>query len=108
LVKLRGLSLHNVITITRINIPHALGELCLHHTRLISLGNMQALEYLIYAVGDKVLLVMQPYIWLGGVIINWDLDAHNLALGVLVVQSQTIGLFLVVFHNVVEKLVLDV
>ena len=69
---------------------------------------MQALEYLIYAVGDKVLLVMQPYIWLGGVIINWDLDAHNLALGVLVVQSQTIGLFLVVFHNVVEKLVLDV
>jgi hypothetical protein len=57
----------------------------LYHCCLVSLGHVQTLEYLLDAVGLKVLLVVEPHIWLRGVVIHWDLDAANLRFGVLVI-----------------------
>ena len=69
---------------------------------------MYSLEYLINAVGLEVFLVVQPDIRLRGIILDRYLDAAHFLLCVLVIESQTVSLFLMILHNVIEKLILDV
>ena len=105
---MRCFSLHYVITVTRVDVPQAFRRLSLYDSCLISLSNMYSLEYLINAVGLEVLLVVQPDIRLRSIVLNRDLDAAYFLLRILMVQPQAVSLFLLVLHNVIEKLVLDV
>lgn len=69
---------------------------------------MDSLEYLINAVSLEIFLVMQPDIRLRCIVLHRYLDAAHFLLGLLVVKSQAVSLLLVVFHHVIEKLVLDI
>ena len=74
-----GLSLHDVILITRVDVSHTLWHLCAQHTRLVPFRDMDCLEYIFNNVGSLVSSKLEPNVILAHKVADRDLCNHHFA-----------------------------
>lgn len=79
LVEHIGLSLHNVILVTRVDVPHAFWHLCAEHTRLVPFRDMNCLEYVFNNVRGLVPSKLKPNVILAHKVADRDLCNHHFA-----------------------------